>query len=62
MNGSEWNIILRLGESFGVGIVILIMFYRLTDKWASKFLEALVAQSSAMTELADRKSVVRERV
>src|ERR1017187_892127 len=52
----SWGILLRLMESFGVGVLILIMFYRLTDKWASKFLEALVAQSTAMTTLAAKVS------
>jgi hypothetical protein len=52
---SDWNWAGKLIEGFGVlGLMALgmVMFYRLADKWAAKFLDAQTGQTKAMAEQA----------
>lgn len=52
MNDPSWGIIPRIIESMGAAGLLIFVLYRLMDKWAGKFLDALVAQATAMTDLA----------
>ncbi len=49
----ENPMILRALENLGTAGLIILVLWRLTDKWAAKFLGAQVAQAQAMQSMAD---------
>jgi len=49
---NEYSVLLKLVETLGSTGLILAIVWKLTDRWAGKFLEVSMTQARALGELA----------
>jgi hypothetical protein len=50
---NEYPLLVKAIENLGTAGFIILALWRLTDRWAAKFLGAQMAQAQAMQSLAD---------
>lgn len=50
---NDWGIVSRVIENIGTSGLLMLLIYKLTDRWAGKFLEAQTSQATAVTDLAN---------